>query len=80
MEILTTAEVEGKVLSLEQTFNYGTEGRFVTIKELFSIEEEIFVSLINNSIPYTLPTTQIQTNRFFMPAKQFVAMYNNLLS
>jgi len=80
MEILTTIEVEGKVLNLEQTINFETEGKFITIKELFSIEGEIFVSLINHAIPYIIQGTEIQTNRFIMPAKQFVALYNNLLN
>ena len=71
MEILTTATVEGKTLTLEQTFT-PVEGKFVTIKELFSIDGEIFVSIINHGIPYTIPDTQIQTGRFIMPAKQFV--------
>jgi hypothetical protein len=73
MEILTTAEVEGKTLTLEQTFT-PTEGKFVTIKELFSIDGEIFVSIINHSIPYTISTPggDIQTGRFIMSARQFV--------
>lgn len=78
MEILTTAQVETKTLTLEQTLN-PAEGKFLTIKELFSIDGEVFVSLINHSIPYTIPNTQIQTGRFIMPAKQFVHLYSNLL-
>lgn len=84
MEILTTAIVEGKTLNLEQTINHGIEGKFTTIKELFSIEEEVFVSIINHQIPHTinlpLVGSSVQTNRFIMPAKQFVLMYNNLLN
>jgi hypothetical protein len=79
MEILTTVEVEGKTLTLEQTINFPVGGKFVTIKELFSIEGEIFVSLINHAIPYTIPSTEIQTGRFIMPAKQFLLSYNSYL-
>lgn len=79
MEILTTAQVEGKALNLEQTINFEVAGNFITIKELFSIEGEIFVSLINHSIPHTIQGTDIQTGRFIMPAKQFVLYYSNLL-
>ena len=78
MEILTTTVVEGKTLNLEQTINFN-ETNFITIKELFSIENEIFVALINHAIPHTIQGTEIQTNRFIMPAKQFVAMYNQYL-
>ncbi len=79
MEILTTAEVEGKTLNLEQTINFSVEGKFVTIKELFSIEGEVFVSIINHAIPYTIQGTDIQTGRFIMPAKQFLLSYNSYL-
>ncbi len=79
MEILTTAEVEGKTLNLEQTINFPVDGKFVTIKELFSIEGEVFVSLINHAIPYTIPNTQMQTGRFIMSAKQFVHFYGSIL-
>lgn len=80
MEILTTATVEGKNLNLDQTLNF-TETNFVTIKEIFSIGDEIFVALVNHVIPYTIEANgvNIQTNRFIMPAKQFVIMYNDKL-
>lgn len=77
MEILTTATVEGKNLNLEQTLNL-SETNFVTIKEIFSIGDEIFVAVINHAIPYTISANgiDIQTSRFIMPAKQFVAFYS----
>lgn len=80
MEILTTATVEGKTLNLEQTINF-TETNFVTIKEIFSIEDEIFVAVITHGIPHTIETNGITilTNRFIMPAKQFVAYYSTHL-
>jgi hypothetical protein len=80
MEILTTATVEGKTLTLEQTFT-PAEGKFVIIKELFSIGDEIFIAVINHAIPYTIELNGmfIQTNRFIMPAKQFVILYNTYL-
>jgi hypothetical protein len=75
MEILTTAEVEGKTLTLDQTFNL-SEGKFLTIKELFSIDDEVFISFINDQMPYTIniqnTSRTILTNRFIMSAKQFV--------
>ena len=75
MEILTTAEVEGKTLTLDQTFNL-SEGKFLTIKELFSIDGEVFISFINDQMPYTINLKNtsdiVLTNRFIMSAKQFV--------
>jgi len=79
MEILTTAEVEGKTISVDQTVNFTVEGKFATIKEIFSIEGEIFIAVLNHQMPYTLPNTTIQTCRFIMPAKQFVLLHGNLL-
>jgi hypothetical protein len=75
MEILTTVEVEGKTLTLDQTFNL-SEGKFLTIKELFSIDGEVFISFINDQMPYTInlqnTSRTVLTNRFIMSAKQFV--------
>jgi len=79
MEILTTAEVEGKTLSIEKNIFNESEDKFLTIKELFSIEGEIFVAILNQQIPYTLPGTQIQTCRFIMPAKKLIAMHGDKL-
>ena len=82
MEILTTAEVLGKTLNINQTIT-PVEGNFITIKEIFSIEEKVFVAIFNQQIPFTITikTTgdTIQTNRFIIPAEQFVLLYNNLL-
>jgi hypothetical protein len=73
MEILTVAEIEGKTLTLEQTFTL-TESKFIIIKEIFSIDEEIFISFINHQTPHTIKTSggDIQTNRIIMSARQFV--------
>jgi hypothetical protein len=79
MEILTTAEVEGKTISVDQTVSFAGDGKFATIKEIFSIEGEVFIAIINHQMPYTLPNTEIQTCRFIMPAKQFILSYGNLL-
>jgi hypothetical protein len=79
MEILTTAEVEGKTLSIEKNIINENGDKFLTIKELFSIEGEIFVAILNHQIPYTLPGTQIQTCRFIMPAKKLIAMHGDKL-
>jgi len=82
MEILTTAEVEGKTLNLEDTFNLSQEGKFITIKELFLIEGEVFMAIINHQIPHTINVIggNIQTNRFILPAKQFVLQYPHLFN
>jgi hypothetical protein len=82
MEILTTVTVEGKTLLIDQTFNLPQEGKFITIKELFSIEGEIFVAIINHQIPHTIntPSGGIQTGRFIMPARQFVLQYPHLFN
>lgn len=79
MEILTTAEVEGKILNVEENIVHENGDKFLTIKELFSIEGEIFVAILNHQIPYTLPGTQIQTCRFIMPAKQLIAIHGDKL-
>ena len=79
MEILTTAVVEGKTLNLEQTINPSVEGKFITIKELFSIDGEIYVSTINHQIPYNLPNTEISVNRIILAGKYFVLLYSEYL-
>ena len=79
MEILTTAVVEDKTLTLDQTINLPVEGKFVTIKELFSIDGEIYVSTINHQIPYNLPNTEISVNRIILSAKYFVSIYSQYL-
>ena len=79
MEILTTALIEGKTLELEQTINFEAEGKFNTIKELFSIDGEVYVSLISHQTPFTQPNTEITVNRFIMSAKYFVSIYSQYL-
>jgi hypothetical protein len=79
MEILTTAVVESKILTLDQNINLPIEGKFVIIKELFSIDGEIYVSIINHQIPLTLANTEISVNRLIMSAKYFVSIYSEYL-
>jgi len=79
MEILTTAVVEGKTLTLDQTIDLPAEGKFVTIKELFSIGGEIYVSIINHQTPLTLPNTEISVNRIILAGKYFVSLYSEYL-
>lgn len=83
MEILTTTEIEGTTLNLEQVVTY-PDGNSLTIKEIFSIDEEVFVAITNHQTPYNIimsgGATTIQTGRFIMPAKQFVLQNNHLLS
>lgn len=83
MQILTTATVEGFELSLDQTFTL-QEDKFITIKEIFDIDGEIFIGILNHQLPFTINIKKtggtIQTGRFIMPAKQFVLENSHLLS
>ena len=79
MEILTTAVIESKTLTLEQTINLPVEGKFVTIKELFSIDGEIYVSIINHQTPFNQPNTEISVNRIILAGKYFVLLYSEYL-
>lgn len=73
MEILTTAIVEDKTLSIDQTFTL-PENKFIVIKELFSIDGEVFISFINHQTPHTVNTSggNVQVGRFIMSARQFI--------
>lgn len=83
MQILTTSTVEGFELSVDQTFVL-QEDKFITIKEIFDIDGEIFIGIINHQLPFTINIKktggQIQTGRFIMPARQFVLENGHLLS
>jgi hypothetical protein len=83
MEILNTVLVEGFALTTDQTFNLA-EDKFITIKEIFDIDGEIFIAITNHQLPATINIRktggQIQTGRFIMPAKQFVLENSHLLS
>lgn len=83
MQILITATVEGFELSLDQTFTL-QEDKFITIKEIFDIDGEIFIGILNHQLPFTINIKKtggtIQTGRFIMPAKQFVLENSHLLS
>lgn len=83
MQILTTATVEGFEISVDQTFIL-QEDKFITIKEIFDIDGEIFVGILNHQLPFTINIKKtggtIQTGRFIMPAKQFVLENSHLLS
>lgn len=83
MEILTTTEIEGTTLNLEQVFTY-PDGNSLTIKEIFSIDGEVFIAIINHQTPYNINVPgkgiTIQTGRFIMPAKQFVLQNSHSLS
>ncbi len=83
MEILNTTLVEGITLTVDQTFTL-TEDKFITIKEIFDIDGEIFIAIINHQIPATINIRktggEIQTGRFIMSAKQFVLENSHLLS
>jgi len=83
MEILNTALVEGIVLTTDQTFTL-TEDKFITIKEIFDIDGEIFIAITKHQLPATINIRktggEIQTGRFIMSAKQFVLENSHLLS
>jgi hypothetical protein len=50
MEILTTAEVAGQTLTINDSWNIGN-GTIMCIKELFIIEDQIYVSLVTENQP-----------------------------
>jgi hypothetical protein len=83
MEILNTTLVEGFALTTDQTFSLG-EDKFVTIKEIFEIDGEIFIAITNHQLPVIINIKktggEIQTGRFIMSAKQFVLENSHLLS
>ena len=81
MEILTSAEIEGKTITLDQTFTLG-ENKFITIKEIFSFDEEVYIAYINERIPfsYKIIDTEhiIERKRIIMSAKHFVLLNFNI--
>lgn len=83
MEILTTAVVEDQTLTVDQTFNID-ENRFITIKELFSIEDEVYISYINELSPFSYKVigteTLVERKRVIMSAKHFVVANQNLFN
>jgi hypothetical protein len=82
MEILSTVEIEGKILVPDQMV-YSSNNVFVQIKEIFSIDGEIFISLISQQIPYTITLPggkgTTQTGRFFLTSAVFMASYSQYL-
>lgn len=50
MEILTTTEVAGQILTINDSWNIGN-GIIIRIKELFIIEDQIYVSLVTENQP-----------------------------
>lgn len=83
MQILNTTTIEGFDLQVDQTFNL-SEDRFITIKEIFDIDGEVFIGILNHQIPFTINIKKtggtIQTGRFIMPAKQFVLENSHLFN
>lgn len=82
MEILSTVEIEGKTLVPDQII-FSSGSVFIQIKEIFSIEGEIFISIISQQNPHTitLPNGRgtIQTGRFFLTSAVFMASYSQYL-
>ena len=81
MEILESVEIEGITLNVNFTYNIDDK-QFVTIKELFTIEGETFMSYIDNRIPFTYTPTgtdqQVIRGRFIMNAQHFVLLNKNI--
>jgi hypothetical protein len=76
MEILTTAIVEEKTLTVGDTWNIGSD-TVITLHELFNIDGEIYMTttvnneLINIKINRTEET--YQSNRYIISAKKWVS-------
>lgn len=80
MEILNSIEIEGKLLTPDLVIGTGDES--ITIKEIFSIEGEVYIAYTNILIPfiYTVTNTDktVERKRFIMNANHFVLRYINL--
>jgi hypothetical protein len=83
MEIINTANIDNIILSVDQTFNI-SENKFITIKEMFIIDNEIYISYINERIPYVnyLENIGIEYKhyRVIMLAKNFILLNSNLFN
>jgi hypothetical protein len=76
MEILTTATVEDKTLTVGDTWNIGSD-TVITLHELFNIDGEIYMTTtVNNElINIKINRTQeiYQSNRYIISAKKWVS-------
>jgi hypothetical protein len=83
MEILTTAIVEEKILTVGDTWDIGNN-TIVTLHELFSIDGEVYMatSLNNQPINIKINKTQeiYQSNRYINSAKKWVGENTHLFN
>jgi hypothetical protein len=50
MEILTTVDIAGQTLTVNDSWDIGN-GIIIRIKEIFSVEDQIYVSLVTENQP-----------------------------
>jgi hypothetical protein len=83
MEILTTAIVEEKTLTVGDSWDIGNN-TIVTLHELFSIDGEVYMatSLNNQPINIKINKTQeiYQSNRYINSAKKWVGENTHLFN
>jgi hypothetical protein len=83
MEILTTAEIAGQTLTVEDSWDIGN-GIIMRIKELFSIEDQVYVSLVTENQPMmsikVSPDSEekITSNRYINNAELWVKKNSKL--
>lgn len=76
MEILTTATVEEKTLTVGDSWNIGNSN-IVYLKELFDIDGEIYMTTTINDQPINIKINRTQetyqSNRYVISAKKWVS-------
>jgi hypothetical protein len=76
MEILTTATVEEKILTVGDTWDIGSD-TIITLHELFNIDEEIYMTTSINNQPINIKINRTQetyqSNRYISSAKKWVS-------
>ena len=76
MEILTTATIEEKTLTVGDSWNIGNSN-IVYLKELFDIDGEIYMTTTINNQPTNIKINRTQetyqSNRYIISAKKWVS-------
>jgi hypothetical protein len=76
MEILTTATIEEKTLTVGDSWNIGNSN-IVYLKELFDIDGEIYMTTTINDQPIDIKINRTQetyqSNRYVISAKKWVS-------
>jgi hypothetical protein len=76
MEILTTAIIEEKTLTVGDSWNIGNSN-IVYLKELFDIDGEIYMTTTINNQPNNIKINRTQetyqSNRYVISAKKWVS-------